>query len=82
VNYLCVFTPFVRFGFLVGFLVWLHHKRNTGRVEIVSGKHWASWGYQTEKEMDMKTLCGIGETKRQSVNSNGLKTIRLNGDGE
>jgi len=60
----------------------LHHKRNTGRVEIVSGKHWASWGYQTEKEMDMKTLCGIGETKRQSVNSNGLKTIRLNGDGE
>jgi len=80
VNYLCVFTPIVRFGFLAGFLVWLHHKRNTGRVEIVLGKHWASWGYQTEKEMDMKTFFGIDETKRQSGKSNGLKTICLNGD--
>ena len=80
VNYLCVFPPIVRFGFLAGFLVWLHHKRNTGRAEIVSGKHWASWGYQTEKGMDIKTFCGIGETKRQSENTGCTKTIRLNGD--
>jgi hypothetical protein len=32
--------------------------------------------------MDMKTFFGIGETKRQSENTGGPKTIRLNGDGE
>jgi len=37
-------------------------------------------GVSNRKRNGYGNLFGIGETKRQSGNSNGLKTIRLNGD--
>ena len=44
------------------------------------GKHWAIWRDLKDIGMDMKTFCGIRETKRQSENTGCPKTIRLQGD--